>query len=234
MKTPFAIRRAIYSLDPNRHLASDIPFREYLMGVIERGAGGIPVPEAYVELFRHFVRQDIKPWLSEPPPLDISWLKLAERLGRMIREIPASPLPRAVEEEEAWRKRIFTYPPGRYAILKSGSRLKRLASAPSSELLAWAKSFRGSRNPFDCLIAKALRDAWDLRDDETQDHDSLLWSPADEAFQAVGDANASKLRALLAAGLDLGETFPNGETRGQRLAEAASNSTPCLRLLKNL
>ena len=233
MKTPFAIRQAIYSLDPNRHFSADIPFQDYLLSVIARSSAGIPVPEKNIELFRNLVRLDTP---FEPPPLDASWLTLAERLARMVRDIPASPLPVTVDEEEAWRKMIFSYPPGRYAILKSGSRLAGLADAlPAStgRLIAWAQSFRGSRNPFDCLIAATLRDAWDLPDNEAEDLDSLLWSPTNEAFQAVRDGNASKLRALLAASLDLGEIFPDGKTLGQKLAKSASDSNSCLRLLKN-
>ena len=231
MKTAFAIRRAIYSLDPNRHLAADIPFHDYLLSVIGRSADGIPVPEENIELFRYWVRLDARHSLFEPPRLDTSWLTLAERLARLVLDIPMSPLPATVDEEEAWRKKIFTYPPGRYAILKSGSRLAGLAAAPASDILSWAQAFRGSRNPFDCLIASVLRDAWDLPDNETQDLDSLLWSATNEAFQAVRDGNASKLRALLAAGLDLGEIFPEGKTLGQKLAKSASDSNPCLRLL---
>jgi len=234
MKTPFAIRRAIYSLDPNRHISAATSFHDYLLSVIVRSSAGIPVPEENIELFRCLVRLDPSYFPSDPPPLDASWLTLAERLARMIRDIPVNPLPVTVDEEEAWRKMIFTYPPGRYAILKSGSRLACLADAlPAStgRLIAWAQSFRGSRNPFDCLIAATLRDAWDLPDNETQDFDSLLWSPTNDAFQAVRDGNTSKLRALLAAGLNLGECRPDGKTLGQQLAKSASNSTPCLQLL---
>ena len=232
MKTPFAIRRLIYSLDPNRHLSAGIPFHDYLLSLIKRSTSGIPVPEENIKLFDFFVQRGISPSFDEPPSLECSWVRLAERLARMVREIPTSPLPGIVDEEEAWRKKIFVYPPGRYAILKSGTRLASLASAPASELLSWAQSFPGSRSPFDCLIAIAIRDAWDLPENEDQDLDSLLWSPTNEAFQAVRDGSASKLRALLAAGLDIAEIWRDGKTLGQQLAKSASHSTPCLRLLK--
>ncbi|MEI6036206.1 MAG: hypothetical protein WCS65_18220 [Verrucomicrobiae bacterium] len=235
MKTPFVIRQAIYSLDPNRHFSADIPFRDYLLSVIARSSVGIPVPEKNIELFRQSVRFGTRSFFSEPPPLDDSWLTLAERLARMVRDIPVSPLPVTVDEEEAWRKMIFTYPPGRYAILKSGARLAGLATAmPTStgRLIEWAQAFRGSRNPFDCLIAATLSDAWNLPENEAGDLDSLLWSPTNEAFQAVSDGNTSKLRALLAAGLDLGEIRSDGKTLGQRLFAEASTSLPCLQLLK--
>jgi hypothetical protein len=232
MKTPFAIRQAIYSLDPNRHFSADIPFQDYLLSVIARSSVGIPVPEGNIELFRHLVRFCTRSFFSELPPLDASWIPLAERLARMVRDILVSPLPVTVDEEEAWRKKIFTYPPGRYAILKSGARLARLAAAPTSELLSWAQSFPGSRNPFDCLIASALRDAWDLPDNEAEDLDSLLWSPTKEAFQAASNGKASKLRALLASGLNLGEIRADGKTLGQHLFAEASKSLSCLQLLK--
>ncbi len=162
--------------------------------------------------------------------MDDSWIKLAERLAGMVREVADSPLSLAVDEEEAWRKIIFTYPPGRYAVLKSGSRLAELAASPVCELLAWAKSFPDS--PFDCLIAATIRDAWYLPAGERPDFDSRLWSPVNEAFQAVRDGNASKLRALLAAGLDLTEMWRDGTNLGQQLSKSASNSASCLQLLK--
>lgn len=163
LKVLLAIRRAVYALDPNRHLAADIPFQQYFLSVIKRAVGGIAVPEASINLFGFYARSDYG-----PARLDASWADLAGRMARMVRSFSESPQPCTVGEDEAWRKKIFTYPPGSYAILKCGPRLGGLAAAEPispAQLVAWAESFRGGPNPFDCLAARTLRHAWDFPDE---------------------------------------------------------------------
>jgi len=220
MTTPYATRRAIYSLDPNRHLSSSIPFEDYLINLTRRAPKGIPVPEESVKLFRTLLKRDTQPsWIApeKPQALDASWIQLEKQL--VVYDYPASPLPFTGDEEDAWRRKIFTYPPGRYAILRPGPALERLAGTTSSRLRDWARTFRDNRYPLDGIVARGFRDGWALSEKEEQINHDDLWSPEREALNAGRTGNIPKFRALVAAGLDLDQNSGNKQTLAESLLE---------------
>lgn len=231
MTTFYAIRRAIYALDPNRHLSSSVSFQDYLMNMARLSVAGIPVPEQNVALFRQLIQRDTKPGWKAPPALDPSWLQIADQIEPLVQEVAQSPQPCDLEEDEIWRRKVFTYPPGRYAILRSGPKLAKLASAPPAELRSWARSFGGSEDPIDSILAQGFANAWEQQDD-AKDSDRLC-SPENEAYETLKTDNAQKLRAILADGLDLATARnAKNDTLGQSLIKSASRAENCLRLLR--
>lgn len=153
--TPKAIqaRQFIYALDPNRHLLADIPFPDYLLHLVKVSArpAGLPVPESAILTACAVCRGD-----------DF-WKEVAEEILACVQEIgPTSPSEIPEDPEEVWRRGIFTYPPGRYAVLKCGEELAGLAAAntaKSSALVRFAKRSPASRNRWDRAVARAVVDS---------------------------------------------------------------------------
>ena len=220
MRNPYATRRAIYTLDPNRHLSCSIPFEDYLVNLTRRASKGIPVPEESIELFCSLLKRDTRPsWISpkEAPALDASWIQLGKQL--VVYDYPASPLPFIGDEEDAWRRKIFTYPPGRYAILRPGPALERLSTSPPNLLHEWARMFQDNCYPLEGIIARGFRDGREIPKNRDMPDLDDLWSLEREAFQSAHDGNVSKFGAILAAGLDLTGKSSNGKTLDERLLE---------------
>jgi hypothetical protein len=162
--------------------------------------------------------------------LDASWIRLGEQL--VAYDFPASPLPFTGDEEDAWRWKIFTYPPGRYAILRPGPALERLAAASPSLLHEWARNFWDNSYPLDGILARGFRDGGEVpANPELPNHDDL-WSPEREAFQAAYAGNISKFRAILAAGLDLSEKSGNKKTLGDRLLATSHLLPPIAEMIR--
>ena len=149
--------------------------------------------------------------------MDASWIQLEKQL--LVYDYPASPLPFAGDEEDAWRRKIFTYPLGRYAILRPGPALERLVGKTSSRLRDWARTFPDNCYPLDGILARGFRDGWEPTGKvELSNHDDL-WSPEKEAMNAVHSDDIQKFRALLAAGLDLSQKSGNRKTLAESLLE---------------
>lgn len=143
-------RTFIYALDPNRHLLADIPFLDFLVHLVRISARpeGLPVPEACLLSARHQCLEDA------------FWRAIADEcLSSVHGAEPPIPSNVPADPEEVWRKRCFTYPAGRYAILRCGEVLARVATSPQPALCRNRKHFRDSANPWDRAVARAITDS---------------------------------------------------------------------------
>ena len=153
--SPSAIhaRTFIYALDPNRHLLADATFPEFLAHLVRISARpeGLPVPEIGLLQARALCGDNT------------SWKGIVEKLLACVQETqPAIPIGIPEDSEEVWRRKIFTYPPGRYAILHCGKELARVAAGTSANPVAlWVKlkHFQYSENPWECAVARAAIDS---------------------------------------------------------------------------
>ena len=151
--TAIQARTFIYALDPNRHLLADDPFHEFLahLVLISARPEGLPVPEWGLLQARALCGDNT------------FWKEIADELLACVQKArPAIPLCIPEDPEEVWRRKIFTYPPGRYAILRCGKELMRVAAEPpanpASICRKW-KHFQSSANPWERAMARAAIDS---------------------------------------------------------------------------
>ena len=221
MKPYFAIRWAIYSLDPNRHLAHGVAFEDYLVTLAVRSVTGLPVPEENVQLFQRHVECESRVSSYGLPTLNPSWRTLADQIAALVQDISTSPLPSTLDDEEIWRRKIFTFPPGRYAILRPGPELASIVETapPASDLRAWAEFHQESSNPFDEILARGFREARESPPNISAIDD--FWSPRREFHRAVGNKDLPTVRAILASGLSLNDDDRFGVTAVSELIKEA-------------
>ena len=143
----------IYALDPNHHLLADAPFPEFLSHLVRISARteGLPVLEAGILHARA---------LAGSNPF---WNDIANELLTGVQHAhPACPIELPKDPEEVWRKKLFTYPPGRYAILRCGGELASLTAKSTTNLTSALprkrKLFQASKNPWDRAVARAIMD----------------------------------------------------------------------------
>lgn len=190
--TAIQARKFIYALDPNRHLLADAPFLEFLAHLVRISARpeGLAVPEWGLLQARALCGDSI------------FWKGIADELLACVQITrPAIPLGVPEDPEEVWRSKIFTYPPGRYAILRCGKELVRVASethaSPASLCRNW-KHLQSSANPWDRAVARASRDS---KPTHRKVHSGLkAWIRCEEIRAKDGEISALQI-ALAAAGL---------------------------------
>jgi len=190
--TAIQARTFIYALDPNRHLLADAPFSEFLAHLVQISARpeGLPVPEWGILHARALCGDNT------------FWKGIADELLACVQETqPAIPIGIPEDPEEVWRRKIFDYPPGRYAILRCGSELMRVAAGTSANpgcLCRNLKHFQASANPWERAVARA---AIDSKPTHRNFHMSLkTWIRREEIRAADGEKSALQI-ALAAARL---------------------------------
>ena len=190
--TAIQARTFIYALDPNRHLLADAPFLEFLahLVLISARPEGLPVPEWGLLQARALSGDNT------------FWKEIADELLACVQKArPAIPLGIPEDPEEVWRRKIFTYPPGRYAILRCGKELMRVAAEthanPASLCRRW-KHFQSSANPWERAVARAAIDS--MPTPRNFRMGLKTWIRREEIRAKDGERSALQI-ALAAAGL---------------------------------
>jgi len=185
-------RTFIYALDPNRHLLADIPFPEFLAHFVRISARpeGLPVPEIGLLQARALCGENT------------FWKEIADELLACLQEMqPAIPIGIPEDPEEVWRRNIFTYPQGRYAILHGGGELVRVAAGASTNpdcLRRNRNYFQSSTKPWDRAVARAAIDSMTTHKGF---HMGIKeWIRREEIRATVGKRSALQI-AMAAAGL---------------------------------